>query len=64
MASALPPTVWAYLTQPAGQAPAAPSRQAQLRARWRTVGRRLPGGVLRVVIVVVGVVALVSFLLG
>ena len=29
-----------------------------------TVGRRLPGGVLRVVIVVVGVVALVSFLLG
>jgi hypothetical protein len=43
VASALPPTVWAYLTQPAGQAPAAPSRQAQLRARWRTVGRRLPG---------------------
>ena len=29
-----------------------------------TVGRRLPGGVLRVVIVVVGVAALVSFLLG
>ena len=29
-----------------------------------TVGRRLPGGVLRVFIVVVGVVALVSFLLG
>jgi uncharacterized membrane protein YfcA len=29
-----------------------------------TVGRRLPGGVLRVVIVVVGVVALVSLLLG
>jgi uncharacterized protein len=29
-----------------------------------TVGRRLPGGVLRVVIVVVGVVALVSFLFG
>jgi uncharacterized protein len=29
-----------------------------------TVGRRLPGGVLRLVIVVVGVVALVSFLLG
>ncbi len=29
-----------------------------------TVGRRLPGGVLRVVIVVVGGVALVSFLLG
>lgn len=29
-----------------------------------TVGRRLPGGVLRIVIVVVGVAALVSFLLG
>jgi uncharacterized membrane protein YfcA len=29
-----------------------------------TVGRRLPGGVLRVFIVVVGVVALASFLLG
>ena len=34
---------------------------AQLGA---TVGRRLPAGVLRVVIVVVGVVALATFLLG
>lgn len=43
VAAALPPTVWAFLTQPAGSNPATPSRQVRLRERWRTVGRRLPG---------------------